>query len=269
MGLILSRTETLMANALDLFHALLQRLCKRLYNGQQPQTLYDSSSCSPNLQGKVHIKSKLHPPSSKLPVAEISVATIFNAHSAFHRADSSKLVTPSADEVTMAVSTSPRPRTTKGRLKCSTEPERSALMPFVKLKPGTYKSALPPDDIAQQGNARRSGSARTSRRVERTAPSESSFGTLTPRLKYQRHIKELEKHRMILQRLKREYSRARADYERSENALQCLRRQGQETLQDWRKHKHSAEGSLRKMARKLRNGRLLENQMMMKVWKTP
>ena len=175
----------------------------------------------------------------------------------------------------MAVFTSARSRTTNGHPKYSTESEKSyraegcALMPYVKVGPGTYKSAPLPGDIVPHGNARRSRSARTSGRVERAATKESSFETLTPRLKYQKHIEELEKRRMILQSLKREYSRAKADYERSENTLQCLRRQGQDTLQFWRKQKISAEGSLRKVARKLRNGRVLEKEMMMKVWKKP
>ena len=142
-------------------------------------------------------------------------------------------------------------------------------MPFVKVEPGIYKSAPPPNDMVPHGNARRSRSAQTPRRVERAATKESSFETLTPRLKYQKHIEELEKRRVILQSLKREYSRAKADYEKSENTLQCLRRQGQDTLRFWRKQKNSAEGSLRKMARKLRNGRVLEKEMMMKVWRKP
>ena len=211
MGLILFRTETLMANAFDQCHALLKPLCKRLYNGKQPQIPYGSISSWPNPQRQSHIKkSKLYPPSTKLAVAETSVATTFNAHSAFHRADSPKLATPSADEVTMAVSISARPRTTKGPLKYSTQSERSALVPFVKFKPGTYTSA-PPLDFTQQCNPRRSSRSWISRRVERAATSESSFRTLRPRLKYQKHIKELEKRRMILQSLKREFSRARAD----------------------------------------------------------
>lgn len=276
MGLMLSRTGTLMANALDLFHVLLKRLCKCLHNGQQRQIPPDSNSSKPNPQGQGHTKkSKLYPPSNKLPVAGISVATTFNAHSAFYRAGSSKLVTASAGEVTMAVSTSARSKTTNGQLKYSTESKKSyrakgsALMPFVKVEPGIYKSAPPPNDMVPHGNARRSRSARTSRRVKKAATKESSFKTLTPRLKYQKHIEELEKRRTILQSLKREYSRAKADYEKSENTLQCLRRQGQDTLQFWRKQKNSAEGSLRKMARKLRNGRVLEKEVMMKVWRKP
>ena len=175
----------------------------------------------------------------------------------------------------MAVSTSARSKTTNGQLKYSTESKKSyrakgsALMPFVKVEPGIFKSAPPPNDMVPHGNAQRSRSARTSRRVERAATKESSFETLTPRLKYQKHIEELEKRRTILQSLKREYSRAKADHEKSENTLQCLRRQGQDTLQFWRKQKNSAEGSLRKMARKLRNGRVLEKEIMMKVWRKP
>ena len=270
MGQILSRTETLMAKALDLFHVLLKRLCKCRHND------HDSTTSKPNLQGQGHKKrTKLCPPSKKLPVAEISVATTFNAHPVFYRAESSKVVTASAGEAGMAIFTSARSRTSNGHLKHSTESENSyrtklsALMPFVKAEPGTHKSAAPPGDTVLRGHVRRSRSARTSRRVEGAATKESSFDTLTPRLKYQKHIEELEKRRMILQSLKREYSRAKADYERSENTLQCLRRQGQDTLHFWRKQKHSTEGSLRKMARRLRNGRLLEKEMMMKVWKEP
>ena len=250
-----------MANTLDLFHVLLKRLCK--HNGQQRQISCDSSSSGPKLKGQDHTKrSKLYPPSAKLPVAESSVTTTFNVHSAFHRPGSPKLVTPTTGE---AVSTSARLRTATCCLKYPTESERSALVPFVKVKPGEYKSAPCLDDIVQQGNARRSRSAQISRRVERAATKESSFETLTPRLKYLKHIEELEKRRVILQSLKHDYSRARAECERSESTLQCLRRQGQETLQVWRKQKNSAEGSLRKMARKLRNGRALEKEMMMKV----
>ena len=258
-----------MANAINLFYVLLERLRKCLHNGQQRQIPCDSSSSRPKLEGQCHTKrSKLYPPSTKLPVAESPAATTFNVHSAFHRADSSKLVTSSAGEVTLAVPTSARPRTTKGRLKYLTKSAQSTLVPFIKVKPGRHKLAPPLDDIVQQGNARRSRSARTSRRVERAATKEPSFETLTPRLKYQRHIEELEKRRVVLQSLKRGYSRARADFERSESTLQCLRRQGQEPLQVWRKQKNSAEGSLRKLARKLRNGRALEKEMMMKVWRT-
>ena len=261
MGLVLSRTETLMASTLDLFHVLLKRLCK--HNGQQRQILCDSSSSGPKLKGQDHTKrSNLYPPSAKLPVAESLVATTFNVHSASHRADSPKLVTPSTGE---AVTTSARLRAATCRLKYPTELERSALVPFVKVEPGEYKSAPRFDDIVHQGSAQRSRSARTSRRVERAAAKESSFETLTPRLKYLKHIEELEKRRVILQSLKRDYSRARAECERSESTLQCLRRQGQESLQVWRKQKNSAEGSLRKMARKLLNGRALEKEIMMKV----
>lgn len=207
----------------------------------------------------------MYPTSAKSPVAESLVATTFNVHSAFHRADSPKPVTPSAGEVTMAISTSARLRTATCRLKYCTELERSALMPLVKVRPGEYESAPRLDDIVQQGNALRSRSARTSRRVERAAAKESSFETLTPRLKYQKHIEELEKRRVVLQSLKREYSRARADLERSESTRQCLRRQGQGNPQPWGNQMNSAEGSLRKIVRKLRSGRVLEKEMMMKV----
>ena len=255
-----------MANALDFFHVLLKQLCKCLHNGQQRQIPCGSSDSRPKLKGQGYTKrSRLYPPSARLPVAESSVATTFNAHSAFHRADSPKPVTLSAGEVTIAVSTPTRLRIAICRLKYPIELERSALVPLVKVKPGEYESAPRLDDIVQQSNARRSRSARTSRRVERAAAKESSFETLTPRLKYQKHIEELEKRRVVLQSLKREYSRARADAERLESTLQCLRRQGQETLQVWSKQMNSAEGSLRKMARKLRNGRVLEKEMMMKV----
>ena len=70
---------------------------------------------------------------------------------------------------------------------------------------------------------------------------------------------------MSLHRRKGEYGKARADHERTENTLQCVRRQGQHSLWVWRKQKISAEGSLREMARKLRIARVLEKEMMIKV----
>ena len=182
-----------MANALDFFHVLLKHLCKCLHNGQQLQIPCDSSSSRPKLKGQGYTKrSKLYPPSAKIPVAESSVATTFNIHLAFHRADSPKPVTPSAGELTIAVFMPARLRMATCHLKYPTESERSALVPLVKVKPHEYESAPRLDDIVQQGNARRTGSARTSWRVKRAAAKESSFETLTPRLKYQEHIEELE-----------------------------------------------------------------------------
>lgn len=142
---------------------------------------------------------------------------------------------------------------------------RSSLPPCVEAKPDVDETAPPLKGIVQQGEAQRHKSIRSSGRVTRAVIDASRSETTSQSSSYQQHIQELEKQRATLCNLKREYGRAKVDYERSENTLQCLRRQDQHPLRFWRKQKTSAEKSLGKIARKLRKARMSESETMTKV----
>ncbi len=118
--------------------------------------------------------------------------------------------------------------------------------------------------IPQQDESQKHKSVRASQNNERTATNASSIKTSKPRPNYQQHIEELEKRRVILHNLKREYSRAKADFEKSENTLRCLGRQHR-CYHRWRKQKESAERSLGKISRRLQNARIVEREAMVKV----
>ena len=148
-------------------------------------------------------------------------------------------------------------------------PREFALPPYAKPKPSTDETTLPFKGIVQQDIAQGGKSAQASGRIKRAATNVSSSETSTPRSSYHQHIEELEKYRVILCNLKREYSQAKADYDRSENTLQCLRRQDQHPLRLWRKQKRSAERSLGQTARKLQKTRILERDMLIKVRTKP
>lgn len=147
-------------------------------------------------------------------------------------------------------------------------PDAGTQTPSVKSKRSTHETAPPSRSTVQQDEARKDISARASKSTTRhptAATNAPSSATSTPRSSYQQHIEKLEKHRVVLYSLKREYGRAKADYERSENTLQCLRRQDQYPLWFWRAQSTLAEISLGKTARKLRSTRILEREMVIKV----
>ncbi len=148
-------------------------------------------------------------------------------------------------------------------------PRGFALPPYPKPKPSTDEFILPFKGIVKQNIAQEGKSAQAPGRTMKAATNISSSETSTPRSRYHQHIEELEKYRVILCNLKHEYSQAKADYDRSEATLQCLRRQDQHPLRFWRKQKRSAERSLGQTARKLQKTRILERDMLIKVRTKP
>ena len=145
----------------------------------------------------------------------------------------------------------------------------STLSPCAKATPGADETALSPKGNVQQGEVQKHKSARSSRRITRAATNASGFEASTLRSSYQQHLQELDEHRATLYSLKREYGHAKADYERWESTLRCLRRQDQHPLWFWRQQKTRAERSLGKTARKLRQTRISESEIMIKVWTEP
>lgn len=138
--------------------------------------------------------------------------------------------------------------------------------PFSRLSPAHMRLLYRLMGSRSTNNTQKDEETRASGGVGRAATDKSSFETSIARLNCQQHIEELEKRRMILLSLKRENGRAKADYAKSMNTVQCLRRQGQHDFRFWRKQKKSAERSLGKTARKLRIARILNGEMTIKVW---
>lgn len=261
------RIETLVVNALGLSCIILERLSKYLHNGQCRQVQRNPSSSNPKVSEQNHMMSgKACLKSAKVSPAKSSAATTLITSSAFDRDGSSKsmLEHPACE---IAAYSSPRPSVKGERTNCpntSTQtPQRSALSSSVKAEPSTDETAPPSKGIVQQAQKHKCFGA--SGRMTGATTNASSSETPTPYSSYQKYIEEFERHRVILYSLKREYSRAKADYEWSENTLHCLRRQEQHPLRFWRKQKKMAEKSLGKKARKLQSIRILERDMVAKV----
>ena len=221
------RIETLVVNALGLSCIILERLSKYLHNGQYRQVQRNPSSSNPKVSEQNHMMSgKACLQSAKVSPAKSSAATTLIMSSAFDRDGSSKsmLEHPACE---IAAYSSPRPSVKGGRTNCpntSTQtPQRSALSFSVKAEPSTDETAPPSKRIVQQAQKHKCFGA--SGRMTGATTNASSSETPTPYSSYQKYIEDFEKHRVILYSLKREYSRAKADYERSDNTLHCLRRQ--------------------------------------------
>ena len=250
MGLILSGTETLVANALGLLGVILKRLSTCLHVHQHNRTRRGHGSNNLTLREQRRLMSgRLHPPHLTGSLADPAIVTPL----AFHRAGSSKSLATRTRESGGALQLPDRHSVKENGshhsfgLNHFYYTEVSALQPRAKAKLSTHDIAQPLKGIMQQNKAQNRKSTLAYGRVERAATNAPNSEILTPRSTYQRHIEELEKRRVILHSIKRDYGLVKADYEKSENTLQCLRRQDLHTPRSWRKQKRSAESSLGKL----------------------